>query len=171
MSAMLEVRYVFEPDLRGDRGARLLRYLLEHGADEFSVTVMTLQDVQAPFADAFEDELGPHELPMAVRRVSTAATADDSRRPVRLWTFSEETLERLLSFLDEGLFHSPAGPDGWLEDLTLYRGGELVLGLVSHERGGALRLTREEHAQVAALGIPSAATADWIDDREPDAER
>jgi hypothetical protein len=36
--------------------------------------------------------------------------------------------------------------------------------------GGALRLTREEHAQVAALGIRSAATADWIDDREPDGE-
>lgn len=168
---MLEVRYVFEPDLRGDRGARLLRYLLEHGADEFSVTVMTLRDVQAPFADAFEDELGPYELPTAPREVLTGSIPDDSRRPVRLWTLSEETLERLLSFLDEGLFHSPAGPDGWLEDLTLYRGGELVLGLVSHERGGALRLTREEHAQVAAPGIASAATADWIDDREPDGQR
>lgn len=160
---MLEVRYVFEHGLRGDRGPRLLRYLLEHGADEFSVRVMTLQDVQAPFADAFEDELGPYERAMATRRVLTASTPADFVRPVRLWTLNEATVERLLSFLDEGLFHSPAGPDGWLEDLTIYRGGELVLGLVSHEREGVLRLSHDEHPQVAALGIPSEATAEWVD--------
>ncbi|MEP6834126.1 MAG: hypothetical protein ABJB74_12060 [Gemmatimonas sp.] len=40
---MLEVRYVFERSLRDERGPRLLRYLLEHGADEFSITVMALE--------------------------------------------------------------------------------------------------------------------------------
>lgn len=160
---MLEVRYVFEHGLRDDRGPRLLRYLLDHGADEFSVRVMTLQDVQAPFADAFEDELGPYERPMARRRVLAASTPADLERHVRLWSLTEATLERLLSFLDEGLFHSPAGPDGWLEDLTIYRRGELVLGLVSHEREGVLRLTGEEHAHLAALDISSRVTAEWIE--------
>jgi hypothetical protein len=159
---MLEVRYVFEHSLRDERGPRLLRYLLDHGADEFSITVMALQDVQAPFADAFEDELGPHERAPAVRRTLTASTPTDFIRPVRLWAFNETTLERLLSFLHVGLFHWPAGPDGWLEDLTIYRGGELVLGLVSHEQEGVLRLTHQEHSEVAALDIPSEATAEWI---------
>ncbi|MEO7360596.1 MAG: hypothetical protein ABI120_09705, partial [Gemmatimonadaceae bacterium] len=62
---MLETRYVLENALDGAHSAELLRYLLAHGADEFSVTVMALQDTQAPFADAFEDELDPHARPMA----------------------------------------------------------------------------------------------------------
>ena len=158
---MLEVRYVSDGGLRADRGPRLLRYLLAHGADEFSITVMALQDTAAPFADAFENELGPYERRAAPRRVVTDAESMELVRTVRLWTLDEASLARLLSFLDGGFFHSPAGPDGWLEDLTIYRRGELALGLVSHHREGVLRLTREEHAEVAALDIPSEATAEW----------
>ena len=162
MLEMLVVRYVFEHSLRGERGPRLLRYLLEHGADEFSITVMALQDTPAPFVDAFEDELAPYERAVAPRRALTASTPTDFVRPVRLWTFNEASLERLLSFLDKGLFHWPAGPDGWLEDLTIYRQDELVLGLVSHEQQGVLRLTANEHHEVAALDIPSEVTGEWI---------
>lgn len=152
---MLEVRYVFEHSLHGERGPRLLRYLREHGADEFSITVMALEDTQAPFADAFEDELGPYERPVATRRVLTAAKIGNLTRTVRLWSFNSASLARLLSFVDTGLFQWPAGPDGWLEDLTIYRHGKLVLGLVSHEHEGVLRLTQHEHEAVAALDIPS----------------
>lgn len=152
---MLEVRYVFERSLHGERGPRLLRYLLEHGADEFSITVMALEDTQAPFADAFEDELGPYERPLATRRVLPAAAGQSLTRTVRLWSFNDASLARLLSFVDTGLFHWPAGPDGWLEDLSIYRHGELVLGLVSHEHEGVLRVTHQEHDAVAALDIPS----------------
>jgi len=159
---MLEVRYVFEHGVRGERGPRLLRYLLAHGADEFSITVMALQDTPAPFADAFEDELGAYERPVARRRVLTDADGSDFARAVRLWTLTERSLERLLSFLRDGLFSCEAGPDGWLEDLKFYRESELLLGLVSHENEGVLRLTQQEHAEVAALGIPSEPTAEWI---------
>jgi hypothetical protein len=159
---MLEVRYVFEHSLRGERGPQLLRYLLDRGADEFSITVMALQDTPAPFADAFEDELGPYERPTRRRRVVVDADQFDRARSVRLWTFSEESLARLLSFLDKSVFHWPAGPDGWLEDLTIYRRGELVLGLVSHEQEGVLRLTADELTEVAALDIPFEATAELI---------
>ncbi len=160
---MLEVRYVFEHSLRGERGQRLLRYLLQRGADEFSITVMALQDTPAPFADAFEDELARYERAAARRRVISGADAHDLAHSVRLWTFNEESLERLLSFVDRGLFRWPAGPDGWLEDLTVYRHGELLLGLVSHEQEGVLRLTPQELAEVAALDIPFETTAEWVD--------
>lgn len=159
---MLEVRYLSEHSLRDERGPRLLRYLLEHRADEFSITVMALQDTPAPFADAFEDELAPYERAVAPRRTLTASTPTDFVRPVRLWTFNEASLARLLTFLDNSLFHWPAGPDGWFEDLTIYRQRELVLGLVSHENEGVLRLTPDEHREVTALDIPSITTAEWI---------
>jgi len=159
---MLEVRYVFEQSLHDDRGPRLLHYLLERGADEFSITVMALQDTQAPFADAFEDELGPYELRSARRRVISRADLHDQSREVRLWAFTQASLDRLLSFLDCGIFHCPAGPDGWLEDLTVYRKGELALGLVSHEREGVLRLTEDELSKLAALDIPFERDAQWV---------
>lgn len=161
-TGMLDVRYVFEHSLRGERGPELLRYLLARGADEFSIDVMVLEDTPAPFADAFEDELGPFERPMAPRRKLTAPTPTDLVRLVRLWTYNDASLTRLLTFLDDGLFHWPAGPDGWLEDLTIYRDGELLLGIVSHEQEGVLRLTPEEHAAVAAAGIESASTAESV---------
>ena len=159
---MFEIRYLSARSLRGERGTRLLRYLLEHGADEFSISVMALRDTPAPFADAFEDELGPYERPAARRRVISGADSHNPTRSVRLWSLNEESLERLLSFVDKGLFHWPAGPDGWLEDLTVYRRGELVLGLVSHEQEGVLRLTPRELVEVAALDVPCERTAEWI---------
>jgi hypothetical protein len=159
---MLQVRYVTERDLEGERGPRLLRFLLDHGADEFTIVVMALQDTQAPFVDAFEEEMGPFERPMAPRRLLSAPSTPASTRPVRLWSFDERSLRRLVTFLHDGLFHWPAGPDGWFEDLTIYRAGELVFGALSHAREGVLRLTPEEHAAVARLDIHSTATSEWI---------
>ena len=159
---MLEVRYVAEHSLRGERGPRLLRYLLEHGADEFSIAVMALQDAPAPFADAFEDAMEPFAKAAERRRVVYNPDAGDLARTVRLWALTPSSLQTLLTFLDDGIFHCPAGPDGWLEDLTLYRSGELVLGLVSHEQEGVLRLTREELTEVAALGMPFESRAEGI---------
>lgn len=150
---MLEERVVSEEDLQGDRGPRLLRSLVERGADEFSITVMALHDTQSPFVDRFEDELEPYERPPAVRSVLTAADGLTEAHTVRLWTLDHTSLGLLLSFVDSSIFHWPAGPDGWFEDLTIYRRGELVLGLLSDERMGLLRLTQQEHAEVAALDI------------------
>lgn len=149
---MLETRFISEDALAGAHGARLLRYLLDRGADEFSITVMALQETQAPFADAFEEELGPFERGIALRAV-TEITEPPALRPVRLWLLNDESLHRLLSFFDDGLFHSPVGPDGWLEDLTVYRSGELILGLMSHHREGVLQLDPDEYAALTALGI------------------
>jgi|GEM_PF-910823 len=150
-------RYVLERSLRGGRGETLLRWLLDHGADEFSITVMALQGVPAPVADAFEDAMGSFELARAPRRVPSSPASLDSTRVVRLWTLSEESLALLLGFFPLGLFHSAAGPDGWFEDLAIYRAGELLLGILSHEGEGVLCLTADEHAAVAALGIGSEA--------------
>ncbi len=158
----LDVRYVVSHSLRGTRGPKLLRYLLDCGADEFSVTVMALQHTPAPFADAFEDELEQYQRNMASRRIPASAADASAVRPVRLWAFNHASLERLLTFVDEDICYCPPGPDGWLENLTIYRSAELVLGIVSHEGEGVLRLTPAEHIEVAALDIPSELSAESI---------
>ena len=152
---MSELRSASERSLGRARGAQLLRYVLERGSDEFTITVMALQDTPAPFADAFEDELGVFERDAAPREIVSEDMELGEVRSVRLWSFDEKSLARLLTFLDEGLFHSPAGPDGWLENLAVYRAGELVLGIISHHREGVLRLEPAEHARLAELGISS----------------
>lgn len=141
---------------------RLLRWLLAHGADEFTISVMALADEPAPTADAFEDALAPFVLPIARRRVLGAAPATDLFREVRRWAFTVESLPALLRFLPGGLFEQEMGPAGWLEDLMVYRGEELVLGVVTPQREGVLRLTRAEHEQVEALRIPSSAAGEWV---------
>lgn len=150
---MLETRYLSNESLRGEGGPRLLRFLLQQGADEFSIRVMALQDTQAPFADAFEDELAPYERAMAPRSVVTSLPPTDVIRAVRLWSFTAASLERLLSFADDGIVQWPAGPDGWFEDLTIYRNHDLVLVVISADREAVLRLAPAEHAALAGLGI------------------
>lgn len=151
---MAEVRYIAERALDAARSSRLLHYLLDRGADEFTITVMALQDTQAPFADAFEDEMGPFERDIALREVVSGGMELGTVRPVRLWSLDHESLAHLLTFFDDGVFHSPAGPDGWLEDLAVYRAGALAFGIVSHDRQGVFRLVPDEYAAITALGIP-----------------
>lgn len=158
---MHRVRYVLESDLHGERGAQLLKYLLQRGANEFTIRVMAMQDTQAPFADAFEDELGPYERSMAPRPIVLTTPTCESFAMVRLWSLTTQSLHNLLSFLDDNIFHVPAGPDGWLEDLTVYRNGELLLGVVSHEREAVLSLTSDEHGAIAKLNISTRAPSQW----------
>jgi len=142
----------------------LLRALVAMGADELTVAVRSLADEAAPVADAFEDALALFELPPARRRVLVDVEESDGTRTVRRWTLSEASVAALLPFLARGPLHHAPTPEGWLEDLVVYRGGEIVLGVVSHEREGVLRLGAAEHAAIAALGVRSHATDRSITD-------
>ena len=161
-SGMLEVRYLFARSVTADASRRLLTWLLEHGADELTVVVMALQGEPAQTADAFEDALAPFELPPARRRVLTDAEGSEPTREVRRWALTAESLAALLPFFASGVFSYRVGPTGWLEDLTVYRRGELVLGVVSHEDEGVLRVSPAEHAELRALGVTSAATGERV---------
>ena len=72
---MYDVRRVTEHTLRGDAGWHLIRWLLDHGADELTIEVMAMRDTPAPFADAFEDEMAPFERPVAQPRATGRAAA------------------------------------------------------------------------------------------------
>lgn len=159
----LIVRHIFPTSVPPRLVAPLLRRLVAAGADEFTVTVMAMGEAQAPNADAFEDALAPWALPPATRRMPVDADgAPERSREVRRWALSEASLAALLPFLPGGLFAWVASPAGWLEDLTVYRGGELVLGIVTHEQEGILRLGADEHAAVAALGVGCRDVGEWV---------
>lgn len=162
MAEEYEVRYIRDDGVEPEQTPALLRWLVARGADEFSVTVMALEDMHAPFADAFEDELEEFEKADAVRMLPSSSLGEEPKRSVRLWALDEESLPIVLSYLEDGLFELAPGPDGWLEDFAIFRKGELVLGIVSHEREGVLRLTAREHEEVAKLGVRATRDAEWI---------
>jgi hypothetical protein len=161
---MLEARRISPSGLTADATPRLLAWLLAHGADELTVAVMALRDEPGPVADAFEDALAPFELPVAPRRMPGTDAAAALARDVRRWALTADSLAALLPFLSHGLFEPHVGPSGWLEDLAIRRRGELVLGVVTHEREAVLRLTAAEHAEVQSLGVSSSAIGTTIDD-------
>ena len=142
---------------------RLLAWCAAHGGDELTVEVMALAGTPAPLADAFEDALSPHELAPAVRPVLEEGTGPVSLGRVRRWRLDARTLPLLRPFLPDGpLAYGAHGPGeaGWLENLAVYRAGELLLACVTHEGAGALFLHPGERAAVEALGVPLRAPGD-----------
>jgi hypothetical protein len=162
MSAPLESRLLVPDSVPGALTPALLRWLLAAGADELTVTVLAFAGERAEVADGFEDALEPYALPLARRRVLVDADGPGSTREVRRWRLSAASLEAFLPFVSRGLFHCAPGPAGWLEDLAINRDGELMLGVLSSQQEGTLRLSADEHAAVARLGVRSTAADEWV---------
>jgi hypothetical protein len=50
----------------------------------------------------------------------------------------------------------------WLEDLIIYRDGEVMMGVTTHEGGGVLRLTELELVSLRRTGFPDRREVPWI---------
>ena len=151
---MFRTRALTADTLHATESRRLLRWALDRGADQFTLDVRAIAGVEAPLADAFEDTLGAWETASARRRVPYRWTAPDCTRDVRLWTLDAESLALLEPFFPDGLFTHGVHERGWLEDLVLYRRGEFLLGVITHEREGLIRVTPAEERELIELGIP-----------------
>jgi len=158
---MMRTRLLTADTLRSRESARLLAWALEHGADEFTVAVMAMQGIEAPLADAFEDALAPWAGAPGRRRVVHGWTEPDFTREVRLWRLTPLSLALLQEFLPAGLFSSDTQERGWFEDPALYRRGELLLGVVTHEREGVIRVSAEEEEELARLGVRLGDAEGW----------
>lgn len=143
----------FTPDSLSPAASwRLLRWCAEHGGSELSLRVFCEAGEPAPIADRFEDVFAPSLLGEARRRVLSRAPGETTRT-VRLWRLVDDTATLLRAFMPQGLFTHAVDPRGWLEDPTVYRQGELMLGVVTHEQEGVLRATADELRELAALGF------------------
>lgn len=159
---MVHTRLLSASTLLAGESRRLLAWALERGADEFTLQVMALQGIDAPHADAFEDALAPWARESASRPVLHRAPGPDQVRTVRLWALTPASLALLEEFLTDGLFTYDAQERGWFENPILYRRGALLLGAITPEREGIVRVSDEEQAELAALGVPMGADG-WPD--------
>lgn len=160
----MENRHIFAEDYRPERSWELLAWCQASGADAFSISFVGT-DAASPLAS---DPLWRALQPFGKGRVNVQVLAHfpggDGPLPTReVWALTPETLALLREHLSGGLFMSPANAQAvWLEDPLFYRGGELMLGIVSHEGEGVLLLTSLEAAELAAAGFPTRDRAGWL---------
>ena len=133
------------PDLSAHSTRLLLQWCLERGSDQFTWGCLGGASGLAPFCVAVEQALESLALPAAPRPHLTRTQTEPFIRETGLWRFNNESLVILTGFLPDGLFTDRQGnSDGWIEDVTLYRGSELLLGVITHEGEAALRATDAE---------------------------
>jgi hypothetical protein len=74
-------------------------------------------------------------------------------RSTALWQLNSAALIAMQEFLPEGLFSNSVGKEGRFEDPVFYRKGEFMLGVVSHENEGIVRVTATEYRLLEAQGF------------------
>jgi hypothetical protein len=147
----LTTLYLLADDCTPLKSWQLTLWCKAHGADEWTVHVMTTGGASVDFSSHFDEAMTPFRLSNAPRRHLT--TYRDGQF-VKLWSLTSASLAAVQVFLSEGIFTYQSDKDDWLEDLTLYRQGELMLGIVSHEGEGILRVTGEERQVLEQNGFP-----------------
>ena len=119
---------------------------------------MTVVGAETNLFDRFENATRDFCLPKAKRRQLTAyksaAGSDDFIRPTELWRLNSKSFAVLPEFLPDGLFTYESSETGWFENPVFYRNGEFMLGVVSHENEGILRVTEAEKQILEVEGFP-----------------
>lgn len=151
--------HLFAEDYSPPQFWRLVRWCKDHSAGEWNVTVLKTRKGKKSGTDMlnrFDEQAAPFRLPDARRRHLTSQGASGSGfiRPLELWRLTSKSLTFLEEAFPVGVFRYDAGADGWMEDPMFYRQGELMLGVVSHEGEGILRVTPEERRQLEQDGFP-----------------
>jgi hypothetical protein len=83
--------------------------------------------------------------------------------PQQLWGLNAASAEILWSEPKGGLLTYYSNGEAWLENPALYRGPDLMPGIVSHESEGVLRVRPEEQALLDEANIPYRRIGEWIE--------
>lgn len=149
-------RYLIPSDYSAAESWRLVEWCKRLGADEFTVDCLSTDSRAADILWAeFESVVKPLSRGTARRERMSGRTADDLTRDTELWTLNDASIGALQDTLPGGVFQYDPLHDAWFEDPVIYRDGQLMLGVLSHEAFAVLRLEDHELAQLAATGFPS----------------
>jgi hypothetical protein len=161
---LLVKRYLVPSEYSTAESWRLVEWCRSVGADQFTIDCLpTGSHAAAMLREQLEESIGAASAGEERRERMSGRTADDLTRPTELWTLDASSIEALQALLPEGIFqYDPRGGGGggggggaWFEDPILYRDGELMLGVLSHEAFAVLRLTEGESVQLTDQGFVS----------------
>jgi hypothetical protein len=131
-------------------GWKLLDFLASIGADEFVVTFMCWGDEYTALRDRLVQKLTFASLGERTSECTVMYTGQCNPRPVEVWRLDVRSCKALRGIMPDGVLGPNEGKDAWVEDLCVYRRGELVFGTVTHEQYAFLRLTDAEWRQCEA---------------------
>ena len=146
-------RYLLHDDNSIDKMWSLVDWIRDRGSEDFSITFESLRGTPPTHCDDAERKLKPFEIESRSREHLEAPEVGEFIRETRLGALTPSSLSVLKELLPDGPFTLRIEDEGWLEDPIFYRGGELVLGVDSHESLGVVRLLPREHKEVEELGI------------------
>ena len=144
------IGHLYETDYTPEQFLQLVKWCRKHGADEWTLTTTPIKNDRSGAIRHFEEVNEPFRLPPAERRQLTMSGGKPFLRPTPLWRLNTDALNTLQQFLPEGLFSYSEETGGVFEDPVFYRNGELMLGVVSHEEEGIIRVTPEEYRSLRA---------------------
>jgi hypothetical protein len=158
----LVTRYFSFEDVAPEMGWKLLDWCRSNGAEEFTITALT-SPTESERMRAFFAELTPYSRPEGARRRLSASIGGTFTPVVEQWQLNEQTVSSLRLAMPAG-YTTRTVPDLelWLEDLTVYRDGEFMMGVLSHESGGVLRIAELELRSLRNLGFPDRNEVPWI---------
>lgn len=140
-------------DITSRTGRQIIDWCIERGGDQFSFSIIGVDSPdshEALLADLASFYDGKHE-----RENTTTYEGDAVRRPTDTWRFTRESVTALEHYIPGGVFAEPSySRDWWVEDFTIYRRGEMMLGVVSHEDHVFVRLREPEIAAFSDLVMP-----------------
>jgi hypothetical protein len=149
-------RYLAPADFTAEEQWRLVEWCREIGADEFTLDcVGSDARAEATTWRPFETIVNPFSRGEETRERMSGATADDLTRSTHLWEMNPVTVGALQQALPNGLLSYDPDGRGWFEDPILYREGNLLLGVLSHEAFAVLRLSALESVRLSTAGFPS----------------
>lgn len=145
---------------------QLASWCKQHGATDWTITAVKVKRAGTALFEHFDKVTAPFRLPTAKRR-SLMARGSGTRpdafiKPTELWRLNSASFTVLQEFLPDGLCpNAPprpknknhSGKEGWFEDPVFYRNGEFMLGVVSHEREGIVRVTESERRLLEVEGF------------------
>jgi len=149
-------RYLIPSDYSAARSWQLVEWCMGLGANEFTIDFLSSTQSRAGDRwEEFDEVVRSLALGEAKRERMSGRTADDLSRATERWALNETSVNALKEQLEGGIFHYDPSPDGSFEDPVLYRGDELMLGVLSHEAFAVLRLTESEARELDGAGFPS----------------
>jgi len=158
----LIILHVFAEDYPRIKSWQLMQWCKTHGADEWSVAAISVEGSSSGLFDRFDEAMTAFRLPDAPRRHLTAYRNALFTRTARLWKLTSASFSALQGFFPGGIFSYASEKEGWFEGPVFYREGELMLGIVSHESEGILRVTREERQLLERSGFPFRASGAYV---------
>lgn len=135
---------------------RLVDWCRTIGADEFTIDCVAANDVLWPKRwESFEKLIHRFFRGEQTRERMSGRTADQLTRPTKIWDLNDATAAALTRALPDGLLAYDPSDESSFENPVVYRGGQLLLGVLSHEAFGVLRLSNDEAEQLRQAGFAS----------------